>query len=77
MRENIQKTIERERTKAAQEEREKNIKEFEKMYQLEDKLRLAEVTKIQAFLNCFSKMPDETCGCRGHGRVPKSQNLRA
>lgn len=40
---NLEKTIDREKVKAAEEERANNIKEFERIYELEDKLRLAEV----------------------------------
>jgi hypothetical protein len=44
MRNNLEKTIERERGKAKDEERRDNAKEFERIFQLEESLRNCEVS---------------------------------
>lgn len=51
MRVNLEKTINRERVKAAEEERANNLKEFERIYELEDKLRLTEVKISTRFVD--------------------------
>lgn len=56
MRINLEKTIGKEKAKAAEEERANNMKEFERIYELEDKLRLAEVSNLFAGLVAYFKM---------------------
>jgi hypothetical protein len=49
MRQNLEQTIQREREKAKNDERRENAKEFEKIYDLEEKLRISEVKFLQYF----------------------------
>jgi uncharacterized protein YdiU (UPF0061 family) len=56
MRINLEKTIGKEKVKAAEEERANNMKEFERIYELEDKLRLAEVSNLFPGLVAYFKM---------------------
>ena len=54
MRQNLEKTINREREKAKNQERRENAKEFEKIYELEEKLRITEVSFKKILKNrCF------------------------
>jgi hypothetical protein len=53
MRQNLEQTIQREREKAKNQERRENAKEFEKIYDLEEKLRIAEVSSFKIIWSQF------------------------